>query len=300
MADETGSAAALSQTGIDETGIDETGNEPLSIQTVDTAKAEAAVAGLIGLMARLRDPQAGCPWDIAQTFASIAPYTIEEAYEVADAVGRGDLEALREELGDLLFQVAFHSRMAEEIGAFSFADVAADLTRKMTARHPHVFGDAGARTAAEQTEAWERLKAAERALKAQGQPHSLLDGVALALPALARAEKLTKRAAQVGFDWPNPEAVLEKLFEELEEVQEARRTQDPDAIAEEIGDLLFVIANLGRKLGVDPEEALRQANAKFTRRFRHIEARLEQEPEAKGDLATLEAWWVEAKCAEKA
>lgn len=299
MSDENGSAPATSKPGMSTRAIDETGNNPFPFQTVDTTKAEAAIASLIALMARLRDPETGCPWDSAQTFATIAPYTIEEAYEVADAVERGDLEALREELGDLLFQVVFHSRMAEELGAFSFADVAADLTHKMTARHPHVFGGAGARSAAEQTEAWERLKAAERARKAQGRRQSVLDGVALALPALARAEKLTKRAAQIGFDWPDPEAVLGKLFEELEEVQQARRMGDPDAVAEEIGDLLFVIANLGRKLAVDPEEALRQANAKFTRRFRHIEARLEQEPEAKGDLAAMEAFWVEAKRAEK-
>ena len=262
-------------------------------------KAEAAVTDLLALMSRLRDPEGGCPWDVEQTFATIAPYTIEEAYEVADAIQRGDLTGLREELGDLLFQVVFHSQMAQEQGAFEFADVAADLTAKMTARHPHVFGDAGARSAAEQTQAWEALKAQERARKAQGRPLSLLDDVPQALPALTRAEKLTKRAARIGFDWPNPEAVLEKLAEELEEVADARRTGTTADVAEEIGDLLFVIANLARKLDVDPEEALRQANAKFTRRFQHIEARLEDLPEAKGDLPALEALWVEAKKAEK-
>ena len=262
-------------------------------------KAEAAVTDLLALMARLRDPEGGCPWDVEQTFATIAPYTIEEAYEVADAIQRGDLTGLREELGDLLFQVVFHSQMAQEQGAFEFADVAADLTAKMTARHPHVFGDAGARSASEQTQAWEALKAQERARKAQGRPLSLLDDVPLALPALTRAEKLTKRAARIGFDWPNPEAVLEKLAEELEEVADARRNGTTADVAEEIGDLLFVIANLARKLDVDPEEALRQANAKFTRRFQHIEARLEDLPEAKGDLPAMEALWVEAKKAEK-
>ena len=262
-------------------------------------KAEAAVTDLLALMARLRDPEGGCPWDVEQTFATIAPYTIEEAYEVADAIQRGDLTGLREELGDLLFQVVFHSQMAQEQGAFEFADVAADLTAKMTARHPHVFGDAGARSASEQTQAWEALKAQERARKAQGRPVSLLDDVPQALPALTRAEKLTKRAARIGFDWPNPEAVLEKLAEELEEVADARRNGTTADVAEEIGDLLFVIANLARKLDVDPEEALRQANAKFTRRFQHIEARLEDLPEAKGDLPAMEALWVEAKKAEK-
>lgn len=262
-------------------------------------RAEAAITALLALMARLRDPEGGCPWDIEQTFATIAPYTIEEAYEVADAIQRGDLAGLREELGDLLFQVVFHSRMAEEHGAFDFADVAADLTAKMVARHPHVFGHAGARSAAEQTQAWEALKAEERARKAQGRPQSLLDDVPLALPALTRAEKLTKRAARIGFDWPHPEAVLEKLAEELDEVAEARRMGTAADVAEEIGDLLFVIANLARKLEVDPEEALRQANMKFTRRFQHIEAQLVHKPEAKGDLEALEALWLEAKRAEK-
>lgn len=275
-------------------------------QSPQTPQAEGArvrtgeaVTALLALMARLRDPRSGCPWDIEQTFATIAPYTIEEAYEVADAIQRGDLAGLREELGDLLFQVVFHSRMAEEQGSFDFADVAADLTTKMVARHPHVFGDAGARSAGEQTQAWEALKAEERARKAHGRPQSLLDDVPLALPALTRAEKLTKRAARIGFDWPDPEAVLAKLAEELEEVAEARRSGTAADVAEEIGDLLFVIANLARKLSVDPEEALRQANLKFTRRFQYIEAQLTHKPEANGDLEALEALWLEAKRAEK-
>ena len=267
-------------------------------QNVNSAKAEAAVTGLLALMARLRDPQAGCPWDVEQTFATIAPYTIEEAYEVADAIQRGDLTGLREELGDLLFQVVFHSRMAQEQGAFDFADIAAGLVAKMTVRHPHVFGDAGSRDAAEQTRAWEEMKAAERAAK--GKAASLLDDVPMALPALMRAEKLTKRAARIGFDWPDAAAVHHKLTEELAELAEAEANADRENIAEEIGDLLFVMANLARKHGVDAEEALRQANAKFTRRFQYIEtaltARGASGPQALDDL---EAMWNEAKTAER-
>jgi MazG family protein len=250
-------------------------------------------------MARLRDPQGGCPWDVEQTFATIAPYTIEEAYEVADAIARQDMPALKEELGDLLFQVAFHARMAEEQGAFDFADVAGALAAKMIARHPHVFGDGDDRTAEEQTHAWETLKAQERASKRPGA--SLLDDVAMALPALMRAEKLTKRAARINFDWPTPEPVLEKLEEELAELAEARAGGNQEAIAEEMGDILFVMANLARKLGVDPEEALRRANAKFTSRFQHIERRLaDQGREGPQPLGELEALWVEAKVHERA
>jgi MazG family protein len=262
----------------------------------NNALAEAMDA-LAALMAQLRDRDTGCPWDVAQSFATIAPYTIEEAYEVADAIARGDLVGLREELGDLLFQVVFHARMAEELGEFTLVDVARDLTAKMTARHPHVFGTDGARTAEEQTLAWEALKAAERAAKAQGRPTSTLDDVPLALPALTRAEKLTKRAARIGFDWPTPEAVLEKLHEELAEIEDARVNRTQDGVAEEVGDLLFVVANLARKLGVDPEEALRQANAKFTRRFHHMEAAMSTADH--GDLEALEALWLKAKEAEK-
>ncbi len=261
-------------------------------------ESAAALDALLALMSRLRDPQSGCPWDIEQTFATIAPYTIEEAYEVADAIQREDMVSLREELGDLLFQVVFHARMAQEQGTFTFADVAADLTDKMVARHPHVFGDGAARTAEQQTQAWETMKAAERAAKAQGRPQSLLDDVPIALPALTRAEKLTRRAARIGFDWPTPEAVLDKLAEELAEIEDARANRTQAAVAEEIGDLLFVVANLARKLNVDPEEALRQANAKFTRRFQHIEATMN--PADFGDLAALEALWLKAKAAEKA
>lgn len=266
------------------------------------ARNAAATQAVIDVMARLRDPKGGCPWDVEQTFATIAPYTIEEAYEVADAIAREDMPALKEELGDLLFQVAYHARVAEEQGAFDFADVASGLAQKMIARHPHVFGDGDARTAAEQTRAWEAMKAEERASKraTDGAAASLLDGVAMALPALMRAEKLTRRAARINFDWPSADDVLEKLEEELGELEEARGHNDPEALTEEMGDVLFVMANLARKLGVDPEEALRRANAKFTRRFQHIERRLaEQGRTGPQPLDDMEALWVEAKRAEK-
>lgn len=258
----------------------------------------SSTQAMLDVMARLRDPQRGCPWDIEQNFATIAPYTIEEAYEVADAIERQDMPALKEELGDLLFQVAFHARMAEEQGAFDFADVAQALADKMIERHPHVFSEAGdGRTAAQQTVAWETLKAEKRAAK--GAP-SLLHDVPMALPALMRAEKLTKRAARINFDWPTPEPVLEKLEEELAELKEARASGDQDHIAEEMGDILFVMANLARKLKVDPEEALRRANAKFTRRFQYIEAKLaEQNRTGPQPLDDMEKLWLEAKRAEK-
>jgi MazG family protein len=262
-----------------------------------TTRNAAASQSVLDVMARLRAPGSGCPWDVVQTFATIAPYTIEEAYEVADAIDRADMGALKEELGDLLFQVVFHARMAEEAGAFDFADVANALAVKMIERHPHVFGDKIERTADEQTQAWETLKAEKRAARGA----SLLDDVAMALPALMRAEKLTKRAARINFDWPTPEPVLEKLDEELAELQEARASGDQEAIAEEMGDILFVMANLARKLKVDPEEALRRANAKFTRRFQYIERRLaEQGRTGPQPLDDMEALWLEAKRAEKA
>ncbi|HVK79585.1 MAG TPA: nucleoside triphosphate pyrophosphohydrolase [Verrucomicrobiae bacterium] len=253
---------------------------------------------MLNVMARLRDPQRGCPWDIEQNFATIAPYTIEEAYEVADAIERKDMPALKEELGDLLFQVAFHSRMAEEQGAFDFADVAQALADKMIERHPHVFNEAGdGRTATQQTVAWETLKAEKRA--AQGAP-SLLHDVPMALPALMRAEKLTKRAARINFDWPTPNEVLAKLDEELAELKDAQASGDQEHVTEEMGDILFVMANLARKLKVDPEEALRRANAKFTRRFQYIEAKLaEQNRTGPQPLDDMEKLWLEAKAAEK-
>ena len=262
------------------------------------ARTAAATQSVLDVMAQLRNPNSGCPWDVEQNFATIAPYTIEEAYEVADAIERNDMPALKEELGDLLFQVAFHARMAEEQGAFDFADVAQALADKMIERHPHVFSEAGdGRSAEQQTVAWETLKAEKRAAK--GAP-SLLDDVAMALPALMRAEKLTKRAARINFDWPTPEPVLEKLEEELAELKDARASGDQEHVAEEMGDILFVMANLARKLKVDPEEALRRANAKFTRRFQYIEGKLaEQGRTGPQPLDDMEALWLEAKRAEK-
>ena len=260
------------------------------------ARNAAATQAVLDVMAQLRDPEHGCPWDIEQNFATIAPYTIEEAYEVADAIERDDMPALKEELGDLLFQVAFHARMAEEQGAFDFADVAQALADKMIERHPHVFGEKVERTAEEQTQAWEALKAEKRAAAGA----SLLDDVAMALPALMRAEKLTKRAARINFDWPSSAEVLEKLEEELAELKAAEASGDQDHIAEEMGDILFVMANLARKLKVDPEDALRRANAKFTRRFQYIEAKLaEQGRTGPQRLDDMEALWLEAKRVEK-
>ncbi len=254
---------------------------------------------LVEIMARLRDPVTGCPWDVAQSFASVAPYTIEEAYEVADAIAREAWDELRGELGDLLFQSVFHARMAEEAGLFSFHDVARAMADKMVARHPHVFGDqAGIDSADAQTENWEAVKAAERAGKAQ---HGVLDGVAVGLPALLRAYKLQKRAARVGFDWPDLAPVLDKVAEEAREVAEARDRAAPDALAEEVGDLLFVVANLARHLGVEPEAALRQANAKFIRRFEAVEARLAaggRRPED-STLEEMDALWDAVKRDEK-
>jgi MazG family protein len=266
------------------------------------ARYAAATAAILDVMARLRDHTHGCPWDIEQTFATIAPYTIEEAYEVADAIERADLPGLKEELGDLLFQVAFHARMAEEQGAFDFADIANALAAKMIERHPHVFSEKIERTAAEQTKAWETLKAEQRAKKraALGLGASLLDDVAMALPALMRAEKLTKRAARINFDWPSADEVLAKLNEELDELKEASASGDQAHIEEEMGDVLFAIANLARKLNVDPEEALRRANSKFTRRFQHIERRLAEQGRAGPQpLNDMEALWVEAKQVER-
>lgn len=262
------------------------------------ARNAAATQAMLDVMAQLRNPNGGCPWDLDQTFATIAPYTIEEAYEVADAIEREDMPALKEELGDLLFQVAFHARMAEELGAFDFADVAQALADKMIERHPHVFSEAGdGRTAEQQTVAWETLKAEKRAAKGVT---SLLDDVAMALPALQRAEKLTKRAARINFDWPSSMEVLAKLEEELAELKEAEASGDQDHIAEEMGDILFVMANLARKLKVDPEDALRRANAKFTRRFQYIERALAQAGcTGPQPLDDMEALWLEAKRAER-
>jgi MazG family protein len=254
---------------------------------------------LLEIMARLRDPDGGCPWDLEQTFATIAPYTVEEAYEVADAIERNDLGDLKEELGDLLLQVVFHSRMAEEQGAFAFDDVAAAIADKMIRRHPHVFATTSYADVVEQTAAWETLKAQERAAK--NRVASLLDDVPASLPGLTRAVKLTRRAARVGFDWPSTDEVLAKLREELEELQVEIDAGDLPKARAELGDLLFVCANLARKLDVDPEDSLRAANAKFARRFGHIEKALAEQgssPE-QSDLAEMDALWDEAKALER-
>ena len=250
---------------------------------------------LRAIMARLRDPVTGCPWDVAQDFATIAPYTIEEAYEVADAIERQAWDELKGELGDLLFQSVFHARMAEEAGLFDLDDVATAIADKMIARHPHVFGDeSNAKSADQQVADWESVKAAERAAKAKG---GVLDDVALGLPALMRAEKLQKRAARVGFDWPDIAMVIDKIAEEARELAEARATLPQDKVAEEMGDLLFVMANLARHLKVDPEDALRRANTKFTRRFAFIEAELAKQSKRpdESDLAEMDALWDSAK-----
>ncbi len=255
---------------------------------------------LENLMAQLRAPQGGCAWDIEQTFETIAPYTLEEAYEVYDAIQKGDMVSLREELGDLLFQVIFHARMAEEIGQFDVTQVCDDLTRKMVRRHPHVFQAKDDRTAEEQTAAWEAIKAEERASKGTTDPVSILDGVALALPALTRAEKLQKRAARTGFDWPDLTGVIEKISEEAAEVADAAKSNNPHKIEDEIGDLLFAVTNLARRLNVDPEKALRRTNAKFSRRFTYIESqgRASGRPIEGMDLNEMEALWKTAKESE--
>lgn len=258
---------------------------------------------LLEIMRALRDPEGGCPWDIAQDFKSIAPYTIEEAYEVADAVERGAWGELEGELGDLLLQVVYHAQMGVEAGHFDFASVAKAICDKMVARHPHVFGDESRdKTPEQQTADWEALKAVERAKSGKAlRPVGVLDGVAMGLPAALRALKLQNRAARVGFDWPDTDQVLDKIFEESRELVEARDELGPDAVAEEFGDLMFVMVNLGRHLGVDAEAALRGANAKFTRRFQYIEAELAlrgSSPEA-SDLAEMDALWNAAKRVEK-
>jgi nucleoside triphosphate diphosphatase len=255
---------------------------------------------LLAIMARLRDPASGCPWDVAQSFATIAPYTIEEAYEVAEAAELGDAEALRDELGDLLLQVVFHARMAEEGGSFDFADVARAISDKMVKRHPHVFGNTSVENAAAQTVAWEEQKAEERRAKAaaSGQAPSALDGVGVGLPALSRAVKLQRRAARVGFDWPDAAPVFDKITEEIGELKGAIASKSPDRVEDEIGDLLFAVANLARKLETDPEQALRRAARKFERRFRAVEAALAARGITGASLDQMEEEWQRAKAAE--
>ncbi|WP_374334054.1 nucleoside triphosphate pyrophosphohydrolase [Aestuariivirga sp.] len=276
------------------------------------------IQDLLAIMARLRASPGGCPWDIAQTFATIVPYTIEEAYEVADAIARQDIPALKDELGDLLFQVVFHARMAEEAGRFGFADVIEAICTKMIRRHPHVFGNAAIPDAAAQTVAWENLKAQERAsararAEAAGEapaPASVLDGLPEGLPALKQAEKFQRRAARVGFDWTDAKDVIGKIREELEEVTEeveaagANAALGADAnprLADEIGDLLFAVVNLARKADIDPGMALRGTNQKFSRRFRRVEALLAAagRTPAEATLAEMEALWVQAKHEER-
>ena len=269
------------------------------------------ISRLNEIMAALRTPGTGCPWDLEQTFATIAPYTLEEAYEVADAIERGDVANLREELGDLLLQVVFHARMAEEEGRFDFGDVVDAITRKLIRRHPHVFGDARDLSSDEVKALWGRIKAEERRERAEarhaaGLPAEAatgaLAGVPLALPALTRALKLQEKAGKVGFDWNDPRAVLAKLREEIDEVEAELDANDAQRVAGEVGDLLFAVANLARHLRVDPEAALRGANAKFERRFAHIETRLGAEGRAPegATLDEMEALWEEAKRREKA
>ncbi len=241
----------------------------------------ATIAELLTVMAKLRDPTSGCPWDVEQSFQSIAPYTIEEAYEVADAIARGDMEALKDELGDLLFQTVFHSQMAEELGHFAFSDVVGAICSKMTRRHPHVF-------AGEAKPDWEALKAVERAGNDDG---SAVSGVALGLPALMRAEKLQKRAARTGFDWPDAQGPRAKISEEIDEVESA---QNSDELEEELGDLLFSVVNWARKLGIDPEVALRRANSKFEKRFRQMEG-LAGDGFKSLELDAMEALWQRVK-----
>lgn len=250
---------------------------------------------LLAVMERLRDPERGCPWDREQTWQSIAPHTIEEAYEVAEAVSGGSPGHVRDELGDLLFQVVFQARIAEEHGLFAFDDVASTISDKLERRHPHVFGGEVLRNAAEQTAAWERHKAAER--QGKGGPTGVLDGVTLGLPALTRAAKLGRRAAGVQFDWPGPSGVVEKVREEFAELAQAVGAGQSLQVREELGDLLFSIAQLARHLGVDPEDSLREANRKFERRFRAMEARATRQGRKLGELGTdeLEALWLEAK-----
>lgn len=263
------------------------------------------ISTLLEIMARLRDPETGCPWDIEQNFSTIRHYTIEEAYEVADAIEREDYEDLRDELGDLLLQPVYHAQMASEAGLFDIGDVIQSVTEKLIRRHPHVFGDDAAGDATASEKRWENIKAAERAKKAEKRggekPASILDDVPVGLPALARAGKLAKRAARVGFDWPDTQSVVTKITEELEEAQEAIESGSEARKAEEIGDLLFAVANLARHAGIDPEAALRDANSKFIRRFEHVEARCREDgiDISQAGLERLDGYWNEIRKADK-
>ncbi len=262
--------------------------------TKEAPSTTSNINNLLEVMAKLRSPEGGCPWDLEQDYRTIAPYTIEEAYEVADAIEKDDMAALKDELGDLLFQAVFHAQMAKEAGLFTFDDVVNAITDKMIRRHPHVFGDAEMRDAEQQTDAWEQQKTEERAAKGHV---SLLDDVPAGLPGLTRAVKLQKRAASVGFDWTNAKDVLAKISEETAELTEAVALEDPDKIEDEFGDLLFVLANLSRHLKVDPEAALRRTNEKFLRRFQHIEKQVAHSDRELGSVSLdeMEDLWREAK-----
>lgn len=267
-----------------------------SIQIWDD-ETRPGIDRILAVMAQLRNPDGGCPWDLEQTYRTIAPYTIEEAYEVADAIEQDDMDGLKEELGDLLLQTVFHAQMASEDGLFDFNDVAAGIADKMVRRHPHVFGDASHRNADEQTAAWETLKAQERAEKSDGTPASLLDNVPTALPASTRAVKLQKRAARVGFDWGAVQPVLDQMTEEIEELAAElanKESIDADRVEDEFGDLMFCVMNLARHLKVDPEAALRRTNAKFERRFRYVEQNLGK-PMEDASLDEMESLWQDAK-----
>jgi ATP diphosphatase len=276
----------------------------LSLEDWRSCGLKQNIDHLISIMERLRNPDGGCPWDVEQTFASIAPHTIEEAYEVADAIEQDDMASLKDELGDLLFQVIFHAQMASERGAFDFADVVDGVTEKMVRRHPHVFGDTTIDDANAQTKAWEDIKAEERALKGENETtkdDSAIAGVISALPALTRAQKLQKRAARVGFDWPDAVPVLDKIDEEIKEIKaEMTEHPDPTRLLDEVGDLLFVCVNLARKLEIEAETALRHGNAKFERRFRMMEGLAhEQSKDFPGlMLEEQEELWVQAKSLE--
>lgn len=274
------------------------------LKEAQQSSAAEAFLKLLEIMAKLRDPQGGCPWDLEQSFRTIVQHTIEEAYEVADAIEQDDLESLKSELGDLLFQTVFYAQMAREAGSFDMADVIRGLNDKMIKRHPHVFGQVSIADAEQQTHAWEKQKAEERAAQAaaKGLKPSAIDGVIPGLPALTRAEKLQKRAARVGFDWPEPAQVLDKIAEETQEIRAALEEKLPrDSVAEEIGDLLFAVVNLARHLQIDSEGALRAANRKFERRFRRVEDILHaqgKEP-AGSTLDEMGAAWVQAKQEER-
>lgn len=268
-----------------------------------TENSADSIQQLLGIMQRLRDPQTGCAWDVKQTFQSIAPFTIEEAYEVADAIDRNDLADLKDELGDLLFQVVFHAQIASESGSFNFNDVAQAIADKMIRRHPHVFGDKVYQTEGELKAAWEAIKAQERSAKLSSEsqeaalPESALDGVATNLPALKRADKVQKRASRVGFDWPCIEPVWQKLDEEIAEAQEAIKEKSSQDIEDELGDMLFTVVNLARHCSVDSEVALRRASNKFEQRFRLVESLAAANGQGLKDLTPLEldALWTEAK-----